>query len=249
MTGGRALQEGDDAPSRSDQPGWRSVARLWWHGLRKLRVTPTYAVVVFGFGLWLQYTNASVRQRVVFHTSTNVANLYRGHWWVLITSCLVVPSATVLSVAEVVVVLGAAELLWGRWRLIAVFLYGNVIASLIIYVALRTGIHHHLVGLRVAFAADVGDSYGLVAVLGALIAYVPSRRRGLLEWAALGVAVALVVAAPSFTDLGHLTSLLLGLVAGVGLRRWPPRSPPIDPAATHSPGAWRDQPAPRTPAG
>lgn len=203
--------------------GWRTSLRFGWAQVRRLRLAPGYALVVLGVAIWLQHTDPATRSRVIFESSTNVHNLTHGHWWVLVTSCFVSETPRASRFLVQLVVIGMAEVLWGRLRAAAVFLYGNVVASMIVYGLLRLAILERLVPLKVAFANDVGSSYGLAALLGGLAAYVPGRHRPLLVTALILVAVLLAALGQTFTDVGHLTALLLGMCAGCWLReRVPP---------------------------
>jgi hypothetical protein len=200
--------------------GWRRVAALWWTELRKLRLAPAYALAVLAIAIWLRTADAVTRSEVLFWSSTNVHNLSHNHWWVLVTSCFVsdTPRASLFLVQ--LAVIGLAEILWGRMRAAGVFLLGNVLASLIVYVVLRIALVVGLVPLRIQFADDVGSSYGMAALLGGLAAYVPGRQRPLLLGGLVAIAFTLAVLGPTFTDLGHLTALVLGMLAG-GLLRHP----------------------------
>jgi hypothetical protein len=198
--------------------GWRAALALWWTQLRTLRLAPGYALVVLGVAVWLQHTDAATRAKVVFDSSTNVENLSQGHWWVLITSCFVSETPRAGRFLIDLLVIGMAEVLWGRLRSAAVFLYGNVIASLFVYALLRLALLARLVPLRIAFADDVGSSYGLAALLGGLVAYVPARQRPALLAGLILIAVILAALGQTFTDVGHLTALILGIAAGLWLR-------------------------------
>jgi Rhomboid-like protein len=187
---------------------------------RKLRMTPVYAALVVLVWAVVLAVSPQVRHEIVHLNSTNVANLLHGRVYTLLSSALVLGGRShVLAVLGLIVVLGIGELAWGGIRVAGVFLFGHVVATLLVFAGLATGIALGQLRTRLATAPDVGISYGTVAVLGALLIYLPLRRR--LRWQVLAVTggVAGVLFSHTFTAVGHLTALLLGFVAGYALRR------------------------------
>ena len=61
-------------------------------------------------------------------------------------------------------------------------------------------------------ATDVGMSYGAAAVLGALTAAIPRRWRPVWIGWWLAVAVGVIGIGKDFTDVGHATALMLGML-------------------------------------
>jgi len=178
------------------------------------RVAPAYLLIVASSSRVLAGVDPATRQRMVLASSTNLHNLGSGHLEVLLASAAItdrplgVPGWSVASIALV-----GAEALWGPGWTTTVFLLGHVGGSLLVAAGLTA-----LQRLGVLPAANVGISYGLLAVLGAHAADLPPRRPAL--YAAGGLALLGGVAGMSrtFTDAGHLTAFALGLGAG-GLRR------------------------------
>jgi membrane associated rhomboid family serine protease len=186
----------------------------------RLRITPIYAAAVVTIWAGTFAWAPALRARLVHHNSTNVANLLHGRVYTLLTSAFVLGSRwEVLAVVGLVVVLGAAESAFGWVRAAGVFLFGHVVATLLVFAGLATGIALHWWGGRTAHAADVGVSYGAVAVVGALLVYLPLRRAVGWRLVAVALAIGAVVANHTFSDAGHLISLLLGFAAGAVLRR------------------------------
>jgi hypothetical protein len=186
----------------------------------RLRVTPVFAALVVLVWTLLLVVSPAVWNDVVHANSTNVANLLDGRVYTLLSSAVVLgDTPDVLGVLAMVVVLGIAELTWGWLRMAGVFLFGHIIATLVVFAGLATGITLHRLGGDLATVSDVGISYGTVAVLGALMVYLPLRHR--LRWQILATAVGVagVVLLHDFTSVGHLISLLLGFGAGYALRR------------------------------
>lgn len=207
--------------SLSNAANPREVVRILWSSIRTLRITPLYAAMLLG--VWAMVSLVAeprVGMWIVHHNSTNVANLMHGRLYTLVSSAFVLARPShVLIVGGLVVVLGLGELVWGWARVAGVFLFGHVVATLVVFAGLATGIALNQVGVRLAHAADVGVSYGLVAVVGGLLVYLPLRRRRLWQLFAVGLGVAGVLLGQTFTDAGHLTALLLGFAAGHALRR------------------------------
>jgi len=183
------------------------------------RVAPAYLLIVASSSRVLAGVDPATRQRMVLASSTNLHNLGSGHLEVLLASAAItdrplgVPGWSVASVALV-----GAEALWGPGWTTTVFLLGHVGGSLLVAAGLTALQRLGVLPATTTRAADVGISYGLLAVLGAHAADLPPRRPAL--YAAGGLALLGGVAATSrtFTDAGHLTAFALGLGAG-GLRR------------------------------
>ncbi|MEU9006340.1 rhomboid-like protein [Streptomyces sp. NPDC048551] len=108
--------------------------------------------------------------------------------------------------------LGYAEYAYGAWWTAAVFLFGHTAATLLVHGVLR-----RTADRETRRALDVGASYGLNAVLGALTSALP---RGAVRTTARAGLLALAVRPVlrrerTFTDAGHLVALGLGI--GVSL--------------------------------
>jgi hypothetical protein len=189
--------------------------------LGRLRVVPVYLALVLSVrAAMCLWAGAAGRTALVHANSTNVANLLHGRFYPLLTSAVLVEGRACLpAVLGLGVVLGVAEQAWGAVAMVAVFVYGHLAATLLVFAGLVTGLALHRLDQDVAGAADVGPSYGALAVLGALLV-----SRGLphpARWQVAAAAVALTVTLfdRTFTDAGHLASLLLGFAAGYAQRR------------------------------
>lgn len=117
----------------------------------------------------LERLGPAERERVLRACSTNVDNLDAGRWETLLTSACVVEEPMPLPYALLLLaVLGYAEYAYGAWWTAAVFLFGHTAATLLVYGALR-----RTADRETRRALDVGASYGLNAVLGALTSALP----------------------------------------------------------------------------
>jgi hypothetical protein len=195
-------------------------------------VTPAYLVVVVASWVALCVLSApAARQAVLRANSTDVANLLDGRVYTLLTSAAVIEGpGCLLVVAAAGGVLAFAERAWGPVRLVRTFLAGHVGATLAVFAGLAAGVSGHVLSPAVTTATDVGVSYGLLTVLGALLVEpaLPYARR----WQALAVTMVVVAAlvGHTFTDAGHVVALVLGLAAGhARLRRRLPRLPAAAP--------------------
>ncbi|MEV0279282.1 rhomboid family intramembrane serine protease [Streptomyces sp. NPDC050610] len=185
------------------------------------RLAPAYVGGVQLGAYALRRAAPAARQRLLRDCSTNVDNLRRGRWATLATSAVLVEEPMELPYALLLLaVLGYAEHAHGAWRAAAVFAYGHAGASLLVYAGLRAAPG---TSPRTRSAIDVGPSYGLNAVAGALARTLP---RGPARTAATGALLALGMrpllrGERTFTDAGHLAALVLGLALppGAGRRR------------------------------
>ncbi len=228
------LPGGELAEELRAAPGWPARVRVLGVHLARLRATPVLVLLVLALGLILDHAMpADARDRVIQANSTNVANLERHHIWTLLTSAVLLDDhVAVVPLVQLFVILAAAELLWGWRRLVVVFFAGNVVASCLVYAMLRAGVRNNWFPGAIVIAPDVGTSYGLHAVSGAVAMSLPVRtRRFLVPLALLAVLVPLL-GERTFTDVGHLLSTLIGFLAGYQLRRrplaWRPRLPGAD---------------------
>lgn len=196
--------------------------------LARVRFTATYAVTVATVAVTLLLTEPRARGQIVAQASTNLDNLRHGRLGTLLSSALVVDADSgpiYLWLPGLVCLLALAELLWRSGRLAVVFATGHVGASLLVAAGLTEAVRFGWLPWSVAFARDVGMSYGAAAVVGALTAAIPRRwRPGWIGWwIALAVGTSLTCA--EFTDVGHAVALLLGMLVATRLTgpvRWTP---------------------------
>jgi len=183
--------------------------------LAKTPVTAAFLAVLAVMQVIWTYGAPTFLNQIVAATSTNVDNLTSGHLSTLVTSAFILDDGNAWVLLPLVgAALAAGELLWGSRTLVGIFATGHVGATLIVFAGLFVGTHLGLLSSSVDNAADVGISYGLAAVIGAL-AYEMPRRYGAI-WAAAwtGLVAIALIAAPSFTAWGHCTALALGLAVG-----------------------------------
>jgi hypothetical protein len=190
---------------------------------RRADVGLLYALVVLAVFVALRELPAHDRVAFVQDSSTNVVNLRRFPFRVLLLSAVVVPDAPgLLVLVPLVVVLAAAQRWLGRVATLLAFGFGHVGATLVVALVLVTGLTHGRLDPALAHAPDVGVSYGLVGLVGLLTARVPRRVRlsfALVPLLALGAVLAV---SPDFTALGHLVALAVGFALALVVTRAAP---------------------------
>ncbi|MEZ0363198.1 rhomboid-like protein [Mycobacterium sp. pUA109] len=190
--------------------------------LARVRVTVGYATALLTVATTLLVLGPQTQDQVIRNASTNLHNLSHGHLATLLGSAFVPDAAggpVLLWLPGLVCLLALAELLWRSGRLALVFVVGHIGATLLVAIGLTGALKLGWLPVSVSFARDVGMSYGAAAVLGALTAAIPARWRP--AWIGWWVSVALGTAAlcADFTDVGHATALLLGMLVATRLGR------------------------------
>jgi hypothetical protein len=183
---------------------------------RWLPVTTGYALLLTVITLFLSAAHPDVQDRVIARTSTNLHNLLGGHLSTLFSSAFVLgdTDSALLDVPLLACLLALAELRFGPWSTVRVFLAGHVGATVLVAVGLWAGVAAGWLPASIGDAEDVGISYGAMGVFGAFVALVPERWR--IGWAMVWLLIAIegVEAGRTFTNVGHLVSYSIGLAVG-----------------------------------
>ena len=103
------------------------------------------------------------------------------------------------------------RLRWWRWLLVGVA--AHVIATYVGQGYLKYSIAQARAPRRLVNARDVGVSYFVFGVAGALTGYIKPAWRSRCQLAALTAMTGNAIARPTFTEVGHLTALAVGLAA------------------------------------
>ncbi|MFI5779165.1 rhomboid-like protein [Nocardia sp. NPDC051570] len=196
----------------ADRPRWRRFL---------LPVTYAYVALLVGVTVWLSEMNDSAQSKFMLHASTNLHNLLRGHFGTLFSSAFVIgdTSTSLLIIPLLLSLLALAELRFGAWQLIRIFLAGHIGATLLVAVGLWVAVESDWLPIDITRAEDVGISYGAMALIGAFYALIPVRWRPTWAITWIAVAVAGVVMGRTFTNVGHLLSVVIGLLAGFWVLR------------------------------
>lgn len=190
----------------------------------RLRVTIGYALLLLAVAVVLVIEGPKVQDRVIAHVSTNLHNLRQGHLGTLIGSAFVTDAGPIyLWLPGLMCILALAELNWHSGRLALTFALGHIGATLIVGIGLATAVWLHWMPMSIARVSDVGMSYGTSAVLGALTASIASRWRPAWITGWLTLTAVSIVCLATFTEVGHMVALLLGMLAGHILPHTPVR--------------------------
>ena len=209
----------------------RGLRERWARVVAYLRGAPATLVYTFTVVVtWYSAAAASpgLERRLLESESTNLHNMTHEPLQVLVSSAFWIDSPVfpVLTTGGLLAVMVPAERALGTRRWLTVFVAGHVIATVVTVVAIAVGIREGLLPARISGTTDVGVSYGSAAVAGCALHLL---RRRWWRWSALGVLVvglgAFAVADPTFTDIGHLLALGVGLAMWPLVRRWLVRAP------------------------
>lgn len=192
----------------------RRAGVSWRRARRRIPGTMIYFFVLAITTWMLRSLDSTVADGFLRSVSTNVASMSRDAPRVLVLSAFVIQGGNLLGPLVLFLAIHAPTEAWlgtRRWLIIAAA--GHIGASMIttfgIFGTLRFG-HgsRHLV-----YPVDVGVSYTLAAAAGALVYRLPKWWRPL---AVLGVAGLFggwhLFTGASFTDVGHIVALAIGLV-------------------------------------
>lgn len=184
--------------------------------LGRVRVTLAYAVALAAVALTMLHLGPRAQHRAIEYASTNLHNLSEGRIGTLIGSAFVNEAGPFyLWLPGLAALLALGELLWQSRRLVVAFAVGHIGATLLVAIGIAAALGIGLVSASIVDAADVGMSYGAIAVLGTFTAAIPQRWRPAWTGAWLAVAFgAVVLTRADFTADGHAIALLLGMVVG-----------------------------------
>jgi hypothetical protein len=173
--------------------------------------------------------------RILYSLSTNISNLLRRPAYVLIGSALV-PAPPLLSLTGLLTVgvglgvcLGLIERRFGSRTAVGVFAAGHIGATLLTVPVIVLAVALHRYPHEVFRSFDFGVSYGSVASIAAVVAWLPRWLCGLCI--VFGVAYLIYLATwygvvPDFTTVGHLWAVAIGLSAGGHLKARQVRAAP-----------------------
>ncbi|AEW94688.1 MULTISPECIES: rhomboid-like protein [Streptomycetaceae] len=194
-----------------------------WRYLRAAPGTFVWLAVLLATTRLVHHFPPGFRDRFLEHRSTNVHNLWRTPVRVLVASALYLDGGgwplyfVLYNLFHVPV-----ERWLGTWRWLGVAAVAHVGATYLseglVLLAVRTGYAPH----SALFTRDIGVSYALAGVQGALTHRLPRPWRYGYLACLLGVYGFALAADRTFTGVGHLTAALLGL-ACVPAARWSAR--------------------------
>jgi hypothetical protein len=185
--------------------------------------TYTYLFVIVVTSWSLRGADPRLADALIRFQSTNLDNLTDRPVQVLIASAFWTSGSAFpwQLLLRFTLIMAPVERRLGTRRTITIFTAGHVLATLLVAAGLNYGVRHGLLDLDLAHASDVGVSYGLFAVAGALTwLLVPVLWRPIWVAALLATISIGALGGLTFTDIGHLLSLLIGLSTAPLLNRW-----------------------------
>ncbi|MFC9896369.1 rhomboid-like protein [Nocardia sp. NPDC127579] len=210
----------------------REVVREAWAWLRAprllLRIVPAlrshlgqapastaYAFTLFVTWWTLRGLSPAADRHLILSASTNLHNMRHNPVQVLIASAFWTEGGFPwLPIAGFLSLMALAERWLGTGRWILLFATGHIGATLLTVFGIARAIDDGVIPLRVAFAPDVGTSYGFTAVAAAFAFRFRGGVRGAWAGLLLTTLVAACVTQRTYTDYGHLCAGLIGLLAG-----------------------------------
>ncbi|WP_367043291.1 rhomboid-like protein [Streptomyces sp. Je 1-332] len=186
------------------------------HGIRAyVRSAPgTYIwlAVLFVTTVAVHHMSPEFEKDFLRQRSTNINELSQHPVRVLISSALWTDGGTWLSYAVLYTLFHATAERWlGTARWLAVAAAAHIGATLISEGVLALAIHHGAAPASSVNTLDVGVSYALAGVIAVLTYWVPSPWRYAYLLIVLAVYGTPLITGRTFTDLGHFTSVLIGL--------------------------------------
>jgi hypothetical protein len=194
--------------------------------IARVRFTVSYVASLASVSIAILMLGPQAHERVIRHASTNLHNLAHGHLATLWNSAFVIGEGPLYFwLPCLACLLALAELHLRSLRLTVAFFVGHIGATLLVAAGLAAWVELGWLPWSISRAADVGMSYGALAVLGALTAAIPTRWRPV--WIGWWVSAGLVTAVTGgeFTDVGHTVALLLGMLVTIRFGRkahWTP---------------------------
>ena len=181
-------------------------------GIRTAPATSAYLLVLVVTTWVLQTSSSRIANTLLLNESTNLHHLARDPIRVLVGSAFWLPAGwqVLLWAPLFALVLAPVERRLGSGRTTLVFAAGHVGATLLTAAGLWVALRVDLVERSVVNARDVGSSYGFFAVAALMTAFVDRRLRRAYAAALVVVAVALLAASLSFTDVGHVLAMGVG---------------------------------------
>ncbi|MBJ7905991.1 rhomboid-like protein [Streptomyces sp. NPDC004549] len=196
--------------------------------LRSAPGTYVWLTILFFTTVALHHMSPEFEKEFLRQHSTNIHELSQNPVRVLITSAMWIDSGRWLPYAALYTLFHAQAERWlGTLRWLAVCAAAHVLATLISELALLMAINNGHAPPSAVNTLDIGVSYALAGVMAVLTYRIaPPWRYAYLVFLAVVYAVPLVTAR-TFTDFGHVLSVLIGLacyplVRGRG-RAWRPR--------------------------
>jgi hypothetical protein len=184
--------------------------------LSKLRapLSLSWLLVLFVTTGWQRSAGRRKARRIQQAHSTNISRLRREPHRVLLSSLFWLDGRSWWPYVPVFAgVVAPAERRLGWWRWLFVGLSAHVVATYVSQGLLSRSIRKGHVPRKLVKVRDVGVSYFVWGIAGALSGYVDRRWRTRVQAAMASTLAVNAVVRPTFTELGHLTAFGVGLAA------------------------------------
>jgi hypothetical protein len=191
---------------------WRFIRPYAASYVASSPATFVYAGII-AFTTWVVAgSNGRLANALLRAQSTNLSNLRHHATDVLIRSAFWSGYSYALPViALMAIVLAPAEFWLGTGRAILVFAIGHVGGTLLTAAGIDLAVHFGHAPRGIENSIDVGVSYGTFCVAGVLTYRLHAPWRYLWLSGILGTLVLVAAVDVSFSDYGHVVSVLLGL--------------------------------------
>jgi hypothetical protein len=201
------------------------AVRLW---IRSAPGTYIWLTALFVTTVVVHQMSPDFEEDFLRQHSTNIHELVRDPVRVLISSAFWIDSGKWLPYAFLFTVFHARAERWlGTLRWLAVAALAHILATLVSEGVLAWAVRHGQAPTSAVHTLDVGVSYALAGVVAVLTYHAPRPLRYVYLFAVLVVYGIPLITGRTFTDLGHITAVLIGLACYPltrGRTKPPPRS-------------------------
>lgn len=199
-----------------------------WAYVRSAPGTYVWLAILFVTTVALHHMSPEFEQEFLRQRSTNIHELSNDPKRVLVQSAMWIDGGDWFPYVFLYTVFHAQAERWlGTLRWLMVCVAAHVLATLISEGALLKAVRDGLVPHSAVNSLDIGVSYALAGVVAVLTYRISAPWRYLYLAGVLAVYGVPFVSSPTFTDFGHLLSVLIGLacyplVRGRG-KAWNPK--------------------------
>ncbi|MCX4881744.1 MULTISPECIES: rhomboid-like protein [unclassified Streptomyces] len=206
----------------------RGLGEKVWAYVRSAPGTYVWLAILFVTTVALHHMSPEFEQEFLRQRSTNIHELSNDPKRVLVQSAMWIDGGDWFPYVFLYTVFHAQAERWlGTLRWLMVCVAAHVLATLISEGALLKAVRDGLVPHSAVNSLDIGVSYALAGVVAVLTYRISAPWRYLYLAGVLAVYGVPFVSSPTFTDFGHLLSVLIGLacyplVRGRG-KAWNPK--------------------------
>uniref|UniRef100_A0AAU2V6C2 Integral membrane protein n=1 Tax=Streptomyces sp. NBC_00003 TaxID=2903608 RepID=A0AAU2V6C2_9ACTN len=207
----------------------RSRPVRYW--VRSAPGTHIWLLIIAITSLVIQLSTQGLEHFLLHRNSSNIHELTKHPVQSLFTSAFWIenPSSLLLYLVLFEAVHATVERWLGTLRWLCTVVVGHVVATLISQEYVLWSIQNHHLPKRLAHAmshvVDIGVSYGLAAAAGILVYRLPHPWRWPYLVGVIGFFGVPLATGLTFTDLGHVTALLIGFACWPLTRDVPTRKP------------------------